>query len=129
VPDEPVFADERLGEWEGWPAEQVAERGRVQWKTLVSGGVTPTSGLTAGVARIAPGDALRLHRHAQAEIYLMLVGRGRVTVGSSVREVGPGTTVFIPGDAVHGMENAGASELRLHYVLAADAFEDVVYIF
>jgi oxalate decarboxylase/phosphoglucose isomerase-like protein (cupin superfamily) len=91
--------------------------------------MTPTSGLTAGVARIAPGDALRLHRHSQAELYVMLAGRGRVTVGSTVREVGPGTTVFIPGDAVHGIENAGATELRFDYVLAADAFEDVEYIF
>ena len=37
--------------------------------------------------------------------------------------------MFIPGDAVHGIENTGSAELRFDYVLAADAFEDVEYIF
>jgi mannose-6-phosphate isomerase-like protein (cupin superfamily) len=129
VPDEPVFADGGREEWEGWPADQVAARGSVQWQTLVSGGLTPTSGLTAGTARLHPGGALRPHRHAQAELYFVRAGTGVVTIAGTAREVGPGTTVFIPGDAVHGIENTAATDLRFDYVLAADAFEDVEYIF
>jgi hypothetical protein len=35
----------------------------------------------------------------------------------------------VPGGAVHSRENTGASEPRLAYVLAADSFEEVQYVF
>lgn len=129
MPDEPVFADEAAVDWTGWPAEQVAERGTVRWKTLIDGASTPSSALTAGIAHLSPGGSLRPHRHAQAEIYVMLQGRAAVTIDGDTREVGPGMTVFIPGDAVHGIECAGSREVRFAYVLAADRFDDVKYIF
>lgn len=92
---EPVVADESAHEWAGWPANQVAERGSVQWKTLISGGLTPSEALTAATAT----------------------------------DVGPGVTVFIPGNAVHSLENRGDTELRFAYVLDADSFADVQYVF
>ncbi len=126
---EPVVVDECAHEWAGWPAEQVAERGCVQWKTLISRGLTPTDALTAGVARIGPGASLRSHHHEPAEIYVILEGAGVVTISGTASDVGPGVTVFIPGDAVHSIENCGDTELRFAYVLAADSFDDVQYAF
>lgn len=41
----------------------------------------------------------------------------------------PGSTVFIPGSAEHGIRNIGKEKLRFFYVLAADDFTDVKYIF
>jgi oxalate decarboxylase/phosphoglucose isomerase-like protein (cupin superfamily) len=52
-----------------------------------------------------------------------------VGVGEEVRSVRVGSAVFVPGGAVHSCENTGASELRLAYVLAADSFEEVQYVF
>src|SRR3954468_17823403 len=49
-------------------------KGRVDWRTLFSADVTPTNGLTAGVADLAPGDWLGLHRHRPAEIYYVIEG-------------------------------------------------------
>jgi oxalate decarboxylase/phosphoglucose isomerase-like protein (cupin superfamily) len=43
--------------------------------------------------------------------------------------VAAGTTVFIPGSAIHAIGATGDGELRFAYVLAADAFEDVTYVF
>jgi quercetin dioxygenase-like cupin family protein len=43
--------------------------------------------------------------------------------------VGPGVAVFIPGNAVHAVEATGDSGVRMAYVLAADSFEDVEYVF
>jgi quercetin dioxygenase-like cupin family protein len=129
VPDRSAVVGETERDWEGWPQDQVAQRGTVQWKTLVSGGVTDSSALTAGLARITPGGALHPHRHAQAELYFISQGTGVVTIDGERREVAPGSTVFIPGNAVHGIECTGSSELRFNYVLAADRFEDVEYIF
>ena len=52
-----------------------------------------------------------------------------VRVGSKARPIEAGSAVFFPGDAVHSCENTGASELRFVYVLAADSFDDVEYVF
>ena len=59
----------------------------------------------------------------------MLAGEGSVRVGDGVRSVRAGSAVFVPGDAVHSCENTGHSGLRLAYVLAADSFEDIEYVF
>ena len=59
---------------EGWDDPV---RGRVAWYTLFSSDITPTDSMAAGVAEIAPGDgALRLHSHAEAEIYYIIEGTG-----------------------------------------------------
>jgi oxalate decarboxylase/phosphoglucose isomerase-like protein (cupin superfamily) len=82
-----------------------------------------------GIASISLGEALHEHRDRQAEIYLVLGGNAMVRVGFEARHIEAGSAVFIPGDAVHSCENTGASDLRFAYVLAADSFDDVEYIF
>jgi quercetin dioxygenase-like cupin family protein len=126
---EPAVVDQHAREWEAWPAEQVAERGEAEWKTLISAGLTPTAGLTVGVGRLPPGGSLKTHRHEQHEAYLVLDGTGVVTIDGAARTVGPGVAVFIPGNVLHSVEATGESDLRLAYVLAADSFEDVEYVF
>jgi quercetin dioxygenase-like cupin family protein len=123
-----VIVDGRLGDWEGWPADQVKQRGDVQWKTLISAGQTDSEALTAGVARLAPNGRLCAHHHAQPEVYVILEGAGVVTIDGVAADVAAGATVFIPGSVVHAIE-AGEAELRFAYVLAADAFTDVTYVF
>ena len=126
---EAVVVHESDRDWEAWRDEDVAQRGRVAWRTLISGGITPSEALTLGIARIAPGEMLREHRHEQAEIYLMLEGEALVRVAGHARRVPAGAAVFIPGDAPHSCENAGTSDLRFAYVFAADSFDDVEYVF
>lgn len=125
----PVVVHEDERDWEGWPPEEVAARGDVRWRTLISAGRTPSAGLTLGLARVPAGGGLSLHRHAQPEIYLVLEGSGVVTIDGAEHELRPGTGVFIPGDAEHGVRATGESELRFAYAFAADAFGDVEYDF
>src|SRR5215211_4193114 len=122
-----VNADDR--EWEMWPAHQVAQRGNVCWKTLISAGTTESSAPTLGVGRLPPGATLREHRHQQPEVYLVLEGSGVVTIDGATRPVDAGTGVFIPGNAAHSLECTGDTELRVAYAFEADAFEDVEYVF
>ena len=130
TPREPIVSRQSEREWETWSEEDVARRGLVHWKTLISAGVTQSEHLTMGIASTPPGEALHGHRHRQAEIYLVLGGDGMVRVGSEARPVEAGSAVFIPGEAVHSCENTGtASDLRFAYVLAADSFDDVEYVF
>ena len=126
---EPVVVQESAREWETWPVEEVARRGLVYWKTLVSEDVTHSEALTMGVAKIPPGEALHEHRHQQAEIYLVPQGAGSVRTDGKARAVGAGSAVFIPGNVAHSCENTGASDLRFAYVFAANSFEEVEYDF
>lgn len=126
---EPVVSREGDQEWETWNEEDIAKKGLVYWKTLISKGVTPSENLTLGVARLPPGGALHEHRHTQEEVYLVLEGSGLVTVAGAETAVEAGSAVFIPGDAPHSCENTGASDLRVAYVFPADSFEEVEYVF
>src|SRR5215213_7287754 len=126
---EPAVVEQQAREWETWPAEQVAQRGESEWKTLISAGLTRSEGLTVGVGRLPPGGALHSHRHEQPEAYLVLDGTGVVTIEGTARPVGPGVAVFIPGKALHSVQATGESDLRMVYVFAADSFDDVVYLF
>lgn len=126
---EPAVVDPATREWEAWPADQVAERGESRWRTLISAGLTHSAGLTLGVSRLPPGGSLPTHRHAQHEAYLVLDGVAVVTIEGAASEVVPGTAVFIPGNARHSVEATGDSEACFAYVLTADAFDDVEYVF
>jgi hypothetical protein len=51
---EPVVVQESTREWETWPDEEIAQKGLVYWKTLVSGDLTHSEALTMGIAKIPP---------------------------------------------------------------------------
>ena len=104
-------------------------RGRIGFRTFVGGAGTATRSLTTGVADLEPGGWLGLHRHRPAEVYYVLEGSGVVSLDGVGRSVGAGTSVYIPGDAEHGIRNSGEGTLRVAYTLAADCFADVDYRF
>ncbi|KAH6622245.1 RmlC-like cupin domain-containing protein [Boeremia exigua] len=109
--------------------------GSVTWKTLISAPQTASDSLTVGIATCAPGSAagcrgdLKPHRHAQAEVYHVVQGRGVITIDGKGYAVEKGSVVWIPGDAEHGIVNEGEEELVWVYVFAVDGFEDIVYRF
>ncbi len=117
-----------------WPEKregyETPERGDVTWFTLVSGERTPSDRLSAGIAEFPSGGAgLAPHRHAEAEIYHVIGGEGVVTIEGVAHPVRVGATVFIPGDAEHGVRATGQDTLRIFYVFPTDRFPDVVYRF
>jgi len=57
---------------------------------------------------LPPGSIVGRHFHLETEeIYYVLSGTGRMTVGTEVRDVGPGDAVFIPREHTHTLENTG----------------------
>lgn len=65
-------------------------------------------------ATVLPGQRTALHRHLRTEeLYHILEGRGRMTLGDDVFDVVPGDTVCIRAGTAHCIANDGASPLRL----------------
>lgn len=63
-------------------------------------------------AAVPPGRATQPHRHPRTEeIYYILVGTGRVTVGDEASDVGPLDAILIPPDTRHTIHNTGAEPL------------------
>jgi quercetin dioxygenase-like cupin family protein len=104
-------------------------RGHVRFATHFSADRTPTDSMVAGRADIPPGGQFGRHRHPPAEIYHVLEGTGIVHLDGDEQAIAPGDAVFVPGGCQHGLVNTGTVPLRLFYVLAADAFDDVAYDF
>lgn len=112
---------------EGWDAPA---RGDATWFTLFSGDLTPTRGMSAGIMELAPGgEGLKLHRHAQPEIYYVAEGVGALMVDGVETMVTAGTAAFIPGNAEHGIRNVAETVLRIFYVFPTDRFSEVIYRF
>lgn len=60
------------------------------------------------------GASVGRHHHTETEeVYYILEGSGRMTVGAETREVGAGDAVYIPRGATHTLENTGAEPLTL----------------
>jgi mannose-6-phosphate isomerase-like protein (cupin superfamily) len=65
-------------------------------------------------AVIAPGAATLLHAHRRSEeVYHVVAGTGRMTLGGAVFQVGRGDTVVIRPGIAHRVENSGRGELRI----------------
>ena len=115
--------------WDTWPEEEREERGTVQWKSLVGSDLGDSSNMVMGVVRARKGEVLRPHRHSEPETYFVLSGKGLVGLDDQTIAVTPGTTLYIPGDALHSIDNPHDEELLILYTFAVDGWDKVVYRF
>lgn len=68
--------------------------------------------LTVTWVDVPPGAEQRAHSHPDAEqVYVIVRGRGRMSVAGDTEEVAPGDLVFIPPATQHGISNDGAEDL------------------
>ncbi len=116
-------------EWTGWPADQVAQRGKAQWKELLGADSGCENDMTVGVVRIRKGESLEPHCHAQPETYFTLSGSGTVTVDGVVHAMEPGRILFIPGNATHQINNVNDADLVILYAFAISDFSKIRYHF
>jgi quercetin dioxygenase-like cupin family protein len=92
---------------------------------LVEPGATGTTAFTMGAQNLPPGGQVPIHRHPHEEILFVYQGRARIIVGGISHEVGPETTIFVPRDVDHSIENNGSTELRLTFTLSPPGYENV----
>lgn len=126
--DRPTVIDTatlRVDRWED------PTRGNITWQTIFSSELTPTSGLTLGIAEL-PADGTvsnQPHRHQPAEVYFVLSGDGVVVIDGQSTPIHQGVAVFIPGNAEHSLRATGSQPMRLLYGFATDTFDDVEYVY
>lgn len=70
----------------------------------------------------APGEGPRLHKHPYEEIFIVLEGRSRFTVGSNTLEARGGQVVITRPDIAHKFINSGAKRLRQIDIHASPKF-------
>jgi oxalate decarboxylase/phosphoglucose isomerase-like protein (cupin superfamily) len=103
--------------------------GDFTWFSLLDSKITPTHGLTVGIAELKPGDASRAHWHSHPELYYFLSGHGTMEIDHKPYAVGPGTTVYVPGDALHTVKNDTGETMKILYAFAANSLSEVEYRF
>jgi mannose-6-phosphate isomerase-like protein (cupin superfamily) len=81
-------------------------------KELLHPGKTPLDiGYSLAHAEVGPGQKTLPHRLKSAEVYYVLLGRGRMHVGSEQVDVEAGQAIYIPPGEVQFIENTGTMGL------------------
>ena len=101
----------------------------VRYKFLIDADLTKSSGLSLGLAEIAPGGELILHYHSPAEIYVVTNGVGTLNKSGELEEVKKGDVVYIAGNAKHALKNTGKETLKFYWIFPTDRFSDVKYLY
>lgn len=102
--------------------------GTIGGQTLLSAGLTPSAGLTCGIATPEAGQDFALHSHAEPELDLALDRMAQVIVDSVPHVMPPETVLFIAGGAVHGIPQV-TTRFRYSYCSPTDTFAQVTYTF
>lgn len=88
--------------------------------------------LLMGTEALPPGSAIPVHSHdGYEEIIFIHQGDALVTVGDTQTRVEPGTTLYVPAGAWHGVASTGDSESTMLFIFPeteiAEFFRSVGY--
>ena len=95
------------------------------WRLVVDPG--DANGRVDGLAvieeAIGVGDRIPLHTHDVDEVIAIIDGAGQARLGDGLRQVGPGSVVFIPANVAHGTSNSGDSPLLIVAVFPSTSID------
>ena len=101
----------------------------VRWKFLIDADFTESSGLSLGIAEIAPGGDLILHYHSPAEIYVITDGTGMLNKSGTLEEIKKGDVIYISENAKHALKNNGKETLKFYWIFPTNTFSEVEYFY
>jgi mannose-6-phosphate isomerase-like protein (cupin superfamily) len=68
---------------------------------------------------LEPGQSQKIHSHSDSDkVYYILKGRGRVTIGSDEKELGPDEITLAPAGEDHGVVNHTRDKLLMLVFMA-----------
>jgi len=76
-------------------------------------------------AILTPGKTIESHIDPYEEIYIVIKGRGVISVGEDSAEVGPMDSTYLPAGVPHALTNTGQEDLEI-LVVAAPPIRDIV---
>jgi len=77
--------------------------------------------MTTTLVEIQPGGKQRIHQHRPEQIYFIIEGSGKMTLGNESRLVEKDDCIFIPSNEPHGLENIGQTLIK-YFSTAAPSF-------
>jgi mannose-6-phosphate isomerase-like protein (cupin superfamily) len=77
-----------------------------------------------GYVIIYPEGKVPLHEHENEEVYTILKGEGRMYIGDQSREIKAKSSVYIPPNKPHALENTGDEELEMLFVYSPATIVD-----
>ena len=82
--------------------------------------------LVMGYEELAPGQAIRPHRHLTAdEIIFVHAGGGLASLGDQEAQVDTGGTIYIPANTGISLLNTDKVPLAIAYIFSKPGFEDI----
>jgi len=119
-------------QWTASPQYPEELRRVYRYKPLIGGrwqGVIPQEDILMGVLELAPGAIYAAHAHPAPEIYYVMSGTARWTVGDETFDAEPGTAIYHAPNALHRMINSGDETLRVCWMWwAPDGNREVLNI-
>lgn len=70
-------------------------------------------GRTIKMSVVSPGKSTHApHKHAEDEFFYVLEGTAKFYLNGKEQVVGPNTSLYCPSNSMHGISNAGETELK-----------------
>jgi mannose-6-phosphate isomerase-like protein (cupin superfamily) len=88
------------------------QRDEITSYLLIAESTTSAKNVTVTLVEMAAGGKQHIHAHGTEQCYLILEGRGQMTVGDEMVEVSAGDNIFIPSNLPHGLENSEDGVLK-----------------
>ena len=93
---------------------RLRDRAAFQPDRMAKIALAATSRVLLDLYALEPGQSQKVHSHAdQDKIYVVLEGRGRITVGAEQEPVEAGEAVVAPAGTAHGVANDSDARLLL----------------
>lgn len=98
---------------------RLAEHAKFQADKMAKIALATTPRAQLDLYCLEPGQSQKVHSHDdQDKVYVVLEGRGRVTVGAEQYTVAPGEAVVAAAGAAHGVTNDSGARLLLLVVVS-----------
>jgi len=99
--------------------KQAARRARFDSRKMTKSDVVRGAHLFAGLNVFEPGQIHEPHAHCERDkLYIVLEGRGDVTLGGKTSRIAAGDLALAPADVVHSLINHGPDRLVVLIVMA-----------
>jgi quercetin dioxygenase-like cupin family protein len=93
---------------------RLRERAKFQADKMARITLAATSRVHLDLYALEPGQAQRVHTHDdQDKVYVVLEGRGRITLGGADETVEAGEAIVAPAGIAHGVTNDSGARLLL----------------